>query len=109
MGITADSDIRMPTRIKPRIVRRSPCTTCIFLDALRAGTFVEDHPGRAELVPEHRKPEGEKGLLHRHENLTAIGKQSINALGLIYGTDCEGKISAAHRLKTVRWNVSSLP
>src|SRR5205807_1146372 len=28
---------------------------------LRRLTFVEQHPGRAELVPEHRKARGEKG------------------------------------------------
>src|SRR2546430_10207784 len=44
---------------------------------------------------------------HRHEDLTAIGKQGINALRLIYAADGEGKIDATHGLKMLRRNVGS--
>src|SRR2546430_4437650 len=44
---------------------------------------------------------------HRHEDLTAIGKQGMNALRLIYAADGEGKIDAAHGLKMLRRNVAS--
>jgi hypothetical protein len=48
---------------------------------------VEDHPGCAELVSEHCKADGEKGFLHRHEDLTAIGEQGIDAFRLVYALD----------------------
>jgi hypothetical protein len=68
---------------------------------------MEDHPGRAEPVSEHRKTEREKRFLHWHENLTASGKQSVNALRLVYAVNSEGKIRAANGLKTIRRNVRS--
>src|SRR6267378_1138591 len=74
---------------------------------LRHRTFVEDHPGRAELVPEHRKSECEKGFLHRHEDLTAVGENGVNALGLLCAADDEGEVGAAHGLKTVGRDVGT--
>src|SRR4051794_17758322 len=44
---------------------------------------VEDHPGRAEPVSEHPKAEGEKRLLHRHEDFAPLREQGINALRLV--------------------------
>src|SRR5438105_14778489 len=78
-----------------------------FLDALRPRTFVENHPGRAELVPEHRKAHSEKGLLHRHEDLTTIGEEGINALRLVCAAEDEGKVDATHGLKTIGRDVGT--
>src|SRR5256886_15203358 len=54
---------------------------------LRRLTFVEQHPGRAELVPEHRKARGEKRLLHLHEDLTAIRKERVEAFRFLSAVD----------------------
>ena len=47
----------------------------------------EDHPGRAELVSEQPKPDREERLLHRHEDLPAVGEQRLDALGLVCAVD----------------------
>src|ERR1700733_3621917 len=62
--------------------------------------WVNDHPGRAEPVPQHTEAKCEKRLPHRHEDLTAIGEKCMNALGLFAAVDCEREICAPHRLET---------
>src|SRR5436305_1774889 len=68
-------------------------------------TIVEDHPGRAEPVPEHGESECEKGLLHRHEDLAAIGEQGEETLRLFDAVNAQRQVDAAHGLKAVRWYV----
>ena len=50
---------------------------------------------------------GEKSLLHLHEDLAAIGEQSMNPFRLLDAVDGERKIGAAHRLESVGGNVSA--
>lgn len=50
-------------------------------------TFVDDHPGSAELVPEHAKAESKECLSHGHEDLAAVGEQSMNPLRLLYAVE----------------------
>ena len=59
---------------------------------LWSGTFVKDHPGRAELVPELGKAEREKSLLHGHEDRAAVGEPAIISLRLVDAAGDEGKI-----------------
>src|SRR4029450_7181584 len=57
---------------------------------IRSGALwprMQEHPGRPELVSEHRKPGGEKRLLHRHENLTAIRQQAEYAVGFLVAVE----------------------
>ena len=39
------------------------------------------------LFSEHREAKGEKGFLHGHKDLAAIGKQSINAFRVLRAID----------------------
>ena len=55
---------------------------------------MEDHPGRAELIPELSKAKGEKSLRHGYENLAAVGKHSIDPFRLVCAANDQGKISA---------------
>ena len=48
----------------------------------------------------------EECLLHRHEDLAAIGKESKDTLGLAGGVHREGEINAAHWLKTLRGHIT---
>src|SRR5207249_9667743 len=66
---------------------------------------LEQHPRRAELVPEHGKARREEGLLHLHEDLTAVGQQGVQELRLLGAIRAERKIGAAHGLEPVRRNV----
>src|SRR2546430_17412908 len=61
---------------------------------LRCLPFMQKHPGRTESVPEHRKTRGEKGLLHLHEDLTAVREQGILALRFSGAVEREREISA---------------
>src|SRR5438477_2851797 len=70
-------------------------------------TFVEQHPRRAELVPEHGKARREEGLLHLHEDLTAVRQQGVQELRLLGAIRGERKIGTAHGLEPVRRNVRS--
>src|SRR5882724_6470909 len=69
--------------------------------------LVNDHPGRSKLIAQHREAVGKKCLLHRHEGLTTIGKQSKDAFGFADVVQRKRKIHAAHRLKTFRGHVTS--
>src|SRR5471032_819517 len=78
----------------------SPKITGSLSIDLRHWSFVNDHPRRSELVSQHAEAQRKKRLLHRHEDLAALGEQSVNALRLLRGVDRHGKIHAAHRLKS---------
>src|SRR6266516_1133989 len=65
---------------------------------LRRLPFVEQHPGRAELVPEHGKARREKGLLHLHKDLTAVRKERVETFRFLGAVDSEGQIGAPHEL-----------
>src|SRR5690348_5506113 len=67
--------------------------------------LVEEHPGRAESVAEHGKAGREEGLLHLHEDLTAVGKQCIEAFRFLVAVHRERQICAAHGLG--RGNIGS--
>lgn len=45
--------------------------------------FAQDHPRSAELVPEHRKPGGEEGFLHLHEDFSTLGQEGIDSFGVL--------------------------
>src|SRR5688572_13236093 len=64
-----------------------------------SGTFVNDRPGHAKPVTEHAEAGRVKSLFHRHENLTAVGKQLVNLLRLFRGIDRKIEVDAAHLLE----------
>jgi hypothetical protein len=70
-------------------------------------TLVDDHPRGAEPVPEHAEAEGKKGLLHGHEDLTALREQAMNPFRPFDAADGERKVDTAHRLKSCRRNIAA--
>src|SRR5438105_13155326 len=62
--------------------------TALPLWAHRYSTLVEQHPGRAEPVPQHRKERCEKGLCHLHEDLVAVVEKRINPLRFLVAVVC---------------------
>src|SRR2546430_16162072 len=84
---------------------QSPDRHCLGI--LGSWAFVNDHPVRAEPVPEHAETQSKKGFLHLHEDLATFGEQRVNAFRFLRAADRKGEISAAHWLKTVRRNIAS--
>src|SRR4029079_15658139 len=68
---------------------------------------VEQHPRRAEPIPEHREAVREEGLLHLHEDLAAVAEQRVESFGLRDAADGQRQVGAAHRLEAIGWNVGA--
>jgi hypothetical protein len=58
---------------------------------------VDDHPGCPELVAEHAEAVGEESFLGGHEDLAAVGEETVAALGLGDAVDGGGEIDAFGR------------
>ena len=68
-----------PTATAPR---PSSVLDCLKLLPLRGFRLMEEHPGCAELIPKHREAIRERGRFHLHEDLAALCKQGVYALGV---------------------------
>src|ERR1700716_2618903 len=66
------------------------------------GEFVDDRPRHTESVTQHAEATGVERLLHRHEDLSTVGKKVVNSLCLLRGIDREIKVCTAHFLE-MRW------
>ena len=89
----------------PDIARRRLIRICRPSSAGLHRTFVNDHPGSTELVPEYAEAVSKERLLHGHEDFTAVGGRHESAPPLVC---CRGlaKGSAAHRLEAFRRNIT---
>src|SRR5262245_18215238 len=82
---------------------RSAFTVRVFdITSYLARFGMQQHPGRAEFVPQHRKTGRKEGLLHRHEDLSPVREQKKDAIGFLVAVVRERQVGAANRLKAVR-------
>ena len=44
--------------------------------------LMQQHPGRAESITQHREAVGERGLLHLHEDLPSVDEHRVHPLGV---------------------------
>src|SRR3954453_14911303 len=65
----------------------------------------QQHPGRAELVAQHRETRGKERVLHPHVDLAAFGKDAEDPVRLLIALDREGQVRAADGLELARRNI----
>ena len=75
-----DADVERVVEIVSAELRPAVGNVTVALTAAAGSRIIHDVP---ESIAQHRKPRGEERLLHRHEDLTAVGEQIVDALRLL--------------------------